>query len=127
MSKFRMTLLAAGLSLAFGSAYAGDRADAPSQDTPQRDTQGNNEQGAATGQQTPGVGAAVPPGEDADARTTQAGEPGPGVRHGSNEGATNRETPGDLPSAAPGTAENLDSPSTETEAGSQSDDATRQQ
>ena len=126
MSKFRMTLMAAGLSLAFGGTYAGDRADVTSQDTPQRAAQGN-EQGAATGQQAPGVGEAVPPGEDADARTTQAGEPGPGVRHGSNEGATNRETPGDLPSAAPGTAENLDTPSTEIGAGAQSDDVIRQQ
>ncbi len=126
MSKFTMTLLAAGLSLAFGGAYAGDRADASSQDTPQRATQ-SNEQGAASGQQAPGVGEAVPPGADADARTTQADEPGPGVRHGSNEGGTNRETPGDLPTAAPGTAENLDIPSTETGAGAQSNDATRQQ
>jgi polar amino acid transport system substrate-binding protein len=58
-----------------------------------------------------GSNAAVPPGADADERTTQAGEPGPGVRQGSNEGGSDRETTAEQPTATPGTAENIDAQS----------------
>lgn len=97
MTKLRLTLLAAGLSLACAGAQAGNEP-------------GNQAQGGDRDKQSQS-NAAVPPGADADERTTQAGEPGPGVRHGSNEGGSDRETTAEQPTATPGTAENIDAQS----------------
>ena len=96
-------LIAAGLSVAFTTACAGDRGTSSTdRSTQQQPQQSQSLPSTQTGDATTG---AVPGGADAEDRTTQANEPGPGVRQGSNEGGSDRETTAEQPTATPGTGQ----------------------
>ena len=105
MMQLSKALIAAGLSVAFTTACAGDRGTSSTdRSTQQQPQQSQSLPSTQTGDATTG---AVPGVADAEDRTTQANEPGPGVRQGSNEGGSDRETTAEQPTATPGTGQVL--------------------
>jgi hypothetical protein len=84
MKNLTIALAAAGM-LVLSSAYAADQGSGQPSGGSQQDS-------------------AAQSGDAAD-RTTQGNEPGAGVRRGSNEGGTGRETTAEQPTATPGTGD----------------------
>lgn len=89
MNKLTMALAAAGLTTIMTGAYAND---------PTSSTKRSDQAGAQGTQQQA---------ESSDG-TTQANEPGSGVRHGSNEGGSDRTPTAERPTASPGTGDASD-------------------
>jgi len=108
MKALSNALVAAGLTVLFTTACANDGDMRAERDAQQPQASQQSQPQATSPGTATGTTSAVPAGADAEDRTTQANEPGPGVRHGSNEGGSDRETTAEQPTATPGTGEAIE-------------------
>lgn len=108
MTALSKVLMAAGMSMLFTTAYANEAATGARSDAPKPQQQ--SQQSAQ-----PGAGSSTATGSGSQDGTTQANEPGPGVRHGNNEGGSKRtDTTAEQPTATPGTGEAIEPKPSET-------------